>query len=88
MSTEPEATISIVVRVAIRRDVMASFDPEALSRDTGIPVEVLLTPFDTWTDGDAENFCDYVMDDGNYRGHSIGDWSTVESYKITHEEKQ
>lgn len=80
--TEPAVTTSIEVRVAIRRNVVASFDPAALSRDTGIPVEILLTSFDTWDDATAENFMDHMTDDDGYRGQSIGDWSTVESYKI------
>jgi hypothetical protein len=84
--TEPDVTGTIEVRVAIRRDIVASSEPEALSRDTGIPVEVLLTSFDTWDDGTAEIFADYVLDDGNYFGLSVGDWSTIEKYGI--KEKQ
>lgn len=76
------STGDIEVRVAIRRDVVASFDPGALSRDTGIPVEVLLTSFDTWDDGTAGNFLDYVLDDSNYCGQPIGDWSSIEKYTI------
>lgn len=84
--TEPFTTGTIEVRVAIRRDVVASFEPETLSRDTGIPVEVLLTSFDTWDDDTAEIFADHMLDDGNYFGQSIGDWSTIEKYQI--KEKQ
>lgn len=78
--------MTIGVRVAIRGDVVASFEPEALSRDTGIPVEVLLTSFDTWSDEAAEIPAEYMCDDGNYFGQSAGDWSTIEKYTI--KEKQ
>lgn len=84
--TEPGTTPRIEVRVAIRRDVVASFEPEALSRDTGIPVEVLLTSFDTWDDDTAEIFADYMFDDTNYLVRSIGDWSTIEKYQIKEQE--
>jgi hypothetical protein len=84
--TEPDVTGTIEVRVAIRRDVVASFEPEALSRDTGIPVEVLVTSFDTWDDDTAEILADYMFDDGNYFGQSLMDWSTIEKYQI--KEKQ
>lgn len=84
--TEPDPAVSIEVRVAIRRDIVASFDLSALSRDTGIPEEVLLTHFDTWDDDTAEIFADYMLDDTNYFGQSIDDWSTIEKYKITKEQ--
>lgn len=86
MTAEQVGTTTIEVRVAIRRDIVACFEPEALSRDTGIPVQVLLTSFDTWTDDTAEIFADYVMDDSNYYGQTIGDWSTIEKYQIKEQE--
>lgn len=82
MTAEQGGTTSIEVRVAIRRDIVACFEPEALSRDTGIPVAVLLTLVDTWADDIAENFADYVLDDSNYFSQSIGDWSSIEKYQI------
>jgi hypothetical protein len=83
---EQVGTTTIEVRVAIRRDIVASFEPEALSRDTGIPVETLLTSFDTWDEGTAENFCDYMFDDTNYFGQPVMDWSTIEKYQIKEQE--
>lgn len=65
---------------------MASFDPAALSRDTGIPVEVLLTSFDTWDDDTVEIFMDHMTDDSNYCGMTTWDNSGIEKYTI--EEKQ
>jgi hypothetical protein len=66
---------------------VASFDPAALSRNTGIPLEVLLTSFDTWSDDAAEIFADYAMDDSNYCALSVWDNSDIESYKIKQEEQ-
>lgn len=80
----------IRVRLAIRRDVVASFDPDRLSEATGIPVATLLTPFDTWDDGTAEIFSDYVFEeeaDHGFPGVSVWDWSTIEDYKITEEQE-
>lgn len=84
----PSAPPRIEVRVAIRRTVVASFDPATLSRDTGIPVEILMTSFDTWSDETAEIFADYITDDTNYCAISAWDNSDVESYKIKQEEPQ
>lgn len=89
MTAEQDGTTTIEVRLAIRRDVVASFKPDILSVITGIPVEVLLTSFDSWPDDKAEIFLDNLFaeeGDGGLTGQSVQDWSTIEKYAI--KEKQ
>lgn len=89
MTAEQDGTTTIEVRLAIRRDVVASFKPDILSLITGIPEEVLLTSVDSWTDDQAENFLDNLLaeeGDGGLTGQSVQDWSTLEKYTI--KEKQ
>lgn len=76
----------IDTEVVIKRRVLASFRPDTLARLTGIPEATLLTPFDTWSDQDAETFLDFMSDDTGYIAIDVRDDSEIGSYYITEKE--